>query len=672
MSPRSQVAFSLDERLMEEKRKKIEEAKRKARDSNDVSMPSTGTAQSAQPTASSAAGPSATPQSALNSVSPELLTELRKIIRDEFEQLNKGSAKENVGDKTPRPAVCRDRPTSPIQPLGSNQPASTFPSGNSEHVKTSPLAGEPSPTKTQQRPSPKQSTVRFSDETKPAVAPRTDEPRRPSPAASVELTAIDKKWGVLFEPSGTHTKRMEHVVRGLANYIIEEFLPPRSIVIPPEKMAAFYSHHKLDKERFPLAALFRSKSKSFNEALATLYEDLGCQYFLVQAEKQSRPTVPSLTPDGFMQWLVAMIQAYPDDEARRLDKVVSALPIEADSLLDGKPERLPKQISRYLLPKEAVRKTRRLVDDAMQDFQEDLGGMSTSRSKGSATSSSSTTSGVKATPVVVTSTAEKRPSIATSSSHNSRYVPETLPKDSRGDDTGGGGYDRDRRGSAAGGSSRDHGADETSRRSSTAAPSAPSKLSRSGSVAEGVKSGQSSRDTYGSSTGGTASRGTANSSSSRKNRSPQRNPHSQSAPVGLDRDERGSDRHRSSGSSAHTASGPGHNSGSYAQSQPSQNPSSSAAAADGSSRDPRGNGDPYRTKRVSIDDSIPRAPASTHGLRDKVDFDLGGSTSRSSKRRSMVMPDVRGPTWDDYLKSSAPRSATPSLSRRDVGYGSSG
>lgn len=670
-SPRSQGGFSLDERLMEEKKKKIEEAKKKARESSILDMPPCPS-EPARPAESSAAATSKSAQSALNSVSPELLTELRKIIRDEFEQLRRGDVKEDPVDKTSRTSGGRNRPTSPIQPFGINPPPTTSSPKGFEDKKTSPTAGAPSPTKGQQKSSPRQSTVRFSDETKPAVTPRADEPRKSPPAEDVQLTAIDKKWGVLFESNGTHTKRMEHVVRGLANYMIEEFIPQRSIVLTPEKMAAFYSHHRLEKERFPFGVLFRSKSKGFNEALATLYEDLGCQYFMVQAENRSRPTVPSLTPDGFMQWLVTMIQAYPDEEARRLDKVVSALPIEADSLLDGKPERLPKQISRYLLPNEALRKTRRLVEETMKDFQEDIEGSSSSKPKGSTASSSTNTGASKPTPIVVTATTEKRPSISASSSHNTRYVPEVSSKEVRTDEPGGSGYERARRTPTAASNSRDPRGDDMNRRNSMPMPPPPNKLSRSGSVAESGRNFQGSREAYGSSAAGVSNKAAAtpSSSSSRKHRSPQRSPYSQSVPAGLERDEPSGDRFRSSTISAAAASVAATVLGAFAHSQSSQNLPGSAVAVDGIIRDPYSSSEQYRDKRASIDESGLRAPASSHGSREKVDMD-SGSTSRS-KRRSMVMPDVRGPTWDDYLRSSAPRSVTPSISRRDGGHGSSG
>lgn len=79
------------------------------------------------------------------------------------------------------------------------------------------------------------------------------------------------------------------------------------------------------------------------------------------------------------------ILAYPEEESKRLDKVVLAMPIDADGdLIDGKPERLPKQISRYLLPERFDPKSRELLDDAIHNFMNDLG--STNRRKASITS----------------------------------------------------------------------------------------------------------------------------------------------------------------------------------------------------------------------------------------------------------------------------------------------
>ena len=49
--------------------------------------------------------------------------------------------------------------------------------------------------------------------------------------------------------------------------------------------------------------------------------------------------------------MIQQIQAFPDQEAKRLGQVLAELPIEAD----GTSERLPKQLSRHLLPAERLR-----------------------------------------------------------------------------------------------------------------------------------------------------------------------------------------------------------------------------------------------------------------------------------------------------------------------------
>jgi hypothetical protein len=60
------------------------------------------------------------------------------------------------------------------------------------------------------------------------------------------------------------------------------------------------------------------------------------------------------------------ILSYPDEEALRLEKVALALPIDADGpMVDNKPERLPKQISRHLLPSSPDRRSRHLLDNSI-------------------------------------------------------------------------------------------------------------------------------------------------------------------------------------------------------------------------------------------------------------------------------------------------------------------
>ncbi len=43
---------------------------------------------------------------------------------------------------------------------------------------------------------------------------------RPTSSSGVELSPVDLKWGVLFEASGQPTKRLEEILKVLANYIV--------------------------------------------------------------------------------------------------------------------------------------------------------------------------------------------------------------------------------------------------------------------------------------------------------------------------------------------------------------------------------------------------------------------------------------------------------------------
>jgi hypothetical protein len=149
------------------------------------------------------------------------------------------------------------------------------------------------------------------------------------------------------------------------------------------------------------AAIFRAQS---NEQISLLFQDLGCEHHLIQENPSSAPAIPSLTPVGFAHWMTLHILAYPDEEWSRLEKVVLKLPIDADGdLVDGKPERLPKQISRHLLPEREDRKSRMLISEAIETFLDNLG--SATRRKGSLTNQTnarhSSTSQTRSRPVEI-------------------------------------------------------------------------------------------------------------------------------------------------------------------------------------------------------------------------------------------------------------------------------
>ncbi|CAI4217309.1 unnamed protein product [Parascedosporium putredinis] len=188
------------------------------------------------------------------------------------------------------------------------------------------------------------------------------------------LSIVDRRWGELFDKNGNATPRLGQVLRGIAKYLISEVSPAESVVISPAKLANFYREYSVDNEPHCFSDIFKCRDDSKEEYrnIAELFEDLECDYHLIKATPTSRPIVPALTPAGFAKWTIMAIFAYPDVEAKRLDCIMSQLPIDADGpFVDGKPERLPKQLSRYLLPSKADKSARSnfkiFVDDFFQD-----------------------------------------------------------------------------------------------------------------------------------------------------------------------------------------------------------------------------------------------------------------------------------------------------------------
>jgi hypothetical protein len=99
--------------------------------------------------------------------------------------------------------------------------------------------------------------------------------------------------------------------------------------------------------------------------------------------------------------------AYPDQEAKRLEKAVLDLPIDADGLTEGKAERLPKQISRHLLPEKEDRDPKMLIETVVANFFEDLG--STKRREASNIASPTLSRHSPIAAVRTTNTRQQRP-----------------------------------------------------------------------------------------------------------------------------------------------------------------------------------------------------------------------------------------------------------------------
>ncbi|KAB8290240.1 hypothetical protein EYC80_011108 [Monilinia laxa] len=321
-----------------------------------------------------------------DTVSPEIIAAItEKVTRKLFDQLKQTGAfddqprasympreqseKSNSTNQSPTPSDHR-RVYTPPSPTSTTKPS--FPPPPTEPMRSPPAS-----------PSSDKPFVRFNDRDRGYNDRPTPKVHRTY--STVELSTIDQKWGRLFDSDSRPTERLGQFLRGLANHIVDDFAPKKSIVITPSKMAAYYGAYPIgNKEIHPYVSIFKTLS---NNQISKLYQDLGCQHHLVQEDFHSGPTIPALTPLGFAHWMTIQISAYPSEESERLGKVVLALPIDADGqMVDGKPERLPKQISRHLLPDVGDRDSEKLMRTAMSQFSDNLGDSHNSRSKPTASS----------------------------------------------------------------------------------------------------------------------------------------------------------------------------------------------------------------------------------------------------------------------------------------------
>uniref|UniRef100_A0A8H7KCX3 DUF7514 domain-containing protein n=1 Tax=Bionectria ochroleuca TaxID=29856 RepID=A0A8H7KCX3_BIOOC len=183
---------------------------------------------------------------------------------------------------------------------------------------------------------------------------------RPRAPKETDLSPVDLKWGRLVDDHGQPTKRLENILHGVADYMITEYEPINSLVITPEKLLRLYKSYNCKQELLPFDCLFDCYDIEEYRDLQCVYTALRCEHFLVSSQPGSPPDIPALTPAGFAKWMSMFILATPDQEAYRLDSIVERLPIQCKGAA-GEIERLPKQLSRHLLPEKHDEESRVLV-----------------------------------------------------------------------------------------------------------------------------------------------------------------------------------------------------------------------------------------------------------------------------------------------------------------------
>lgn len=191
----------------------------------------------------------------------------------------RASSNKSSSTSSPPPNAHRDGVYTPPSPTQSSRPVHAIVQEPLRSPASSPLE--------------KPSGVRFSDRTLPT---RPAGPGGLRTYSTLDLSAVDEKWGRLFDREGNPTQRLGQFLRGIANHLIDDFPPKKTIVVTPAKMAAYYASHALDAEKHPLVSIFRAQNE---QQISKLYIDLGCQFMLVQETTSQPPTIPALTAVGF-------------------------------------------------------------------------------------------------------------------------------------------------------------------------------------------------------------------------------------------------------------------------------------------------------------------------------------------------------------------------------------
>ena len=172
-------------------------------------------------------------------------------------------------------------------------------------------------------------------------------------------TQAQEYWGYLIERDKTPTPLLEQLLLGLANYIvspltrhlitssflslmltftlqIEKVTSWRVRSLTPAKLAEYY---RLVEGNYDDLFL-----KSGHESLAFTYRSLGCFYTLQPGSNPFvAPTLPALTPEGFVRWQFIQILLDPDAHVPLLQEAVKRFDIRRPDGGEPFPHLLPEE-----------------------------------------------------------------------------------------------------------------------------------------------------------------------------------------------------------------------------------------------------------------------------------------------------------------------------------------
>ncbi|MCJ1223818.1 hypothetical protein MMC12_000461 [Toensbergia leucococca] len=127
-------------------------------------------------------------------------------------------------------------------------------------------------------------------------------------------------WGQLITPDRTPAPLLEQLLLGIGNYINKHVAPWDIQCLTPTKLAAFYRLVGGDHD-----SLFLDTP---SPSLSFIYQSLGC-FHTLQPDKDAYapPTIPALTPHGFVRWQTVQLLLGPEEHVPFLQEAVKRFEI---------------------------------------------------------------------------------------------------------------------------------------------------------------------------------------------------------------------------------------------------------------------------------------------------------------------------------------------------------
>lgn len=184
-------------------------------------------------------------------------------------------------------------------------------------------------------------------------------------------TAIEKKWGELFDKHGQPTYRLDQFFRGIVISTMQDFSPKSSTRITSKMMRQFYRRNRVQDLKPQNSANIKEVydwDRVFSNPIG-IYQELGIEYHVSGGITDFTERMSSLTPRGFSKWMTLLIQCFPKEESLRLDHILFKYWIgNPDLNLAGQPEQFPNLLSSRLLPSEPNTMLRQKFENVMQYY----------------------------------------------------------------------------------------------------------------------------------------------------------------------------------------------------------------------------------------------------------------------------------------------------------------